>query len=109
VLGDISGGAPSSTSGGERVGWYQEWQRQRRGGFVSQTKTRSQFTSLLVSYSSGYGNTMASTLAGFVRQDEFHCDGGPKESLNPEKGLQSLQYTPADNTGALPIKSLAST
>jgi len=40
---------------------------------------------------------MAHILARLVRQDEFRCAGGSKKALNPEKGLQSLQYTPVDS------------
>lgn len=101
---DISGGVPSSTSGGE------EWVINKKGrgkdavALFHKQKLALNFTSLLVSYSSGYANMMADILAGLVRQDEFHCGGFSKKSLNPQNGLQSLQYTPIDNSTALLIK-----
>lgn len=104
MSGDISGGVPSSTSGGE------EWVINKKGrgkdavALFHKQKPALNFTSLLVSCSSGYGNMMADILAGLVRLDEFHCGGFSKKSLNPQNGLQSLQYAPVDNSRALLIK-----
>ena len=53
------------------MGYSQERQRQRRGGFVSQTKFVPNFASLLVSYSSEHGNSMTHILAHLIRQDKF--------------------------------------
>jgi len=92
-------------SGGE------EWVVNKKGrgkdavALFHKQKPALNFASLLVSYYSGYGNMMASILAGFVRRDEFHCGWGSKKSLDPEKGLQSLRYSHVNNSGALPTKA----